>query len=86
MNKIVKPHYPVSQLPADLRKEVGAATHVTLRIETETPARRETLADMRRRIQAQPGFQPYETSQEAVDMVRWIRDAEGEPPPRWSRR
>lgn len=86
MNEIVKPHYPVSQLPEDLRREVGEATHVTLRIQTEALRKRETLAEMRARILAQPGFRPYETSQEAVEMVRWIRDAEGEPPPRWSRR
>jgi len=86
MNEIVKPHYPVSQLPEDLQKEVGDVTHVTLRIEAEAAPKRETLAQMRARILAQPGFRPYETAEEAVDMIRWIRDAEGEPPARWSRR
>ncbi|MDP3545697.1 hypothetical protein ACJ4V0_08345 [Phreatobacter sp. HK31-P] len=86
MNEIVKPHYPVSQLPEDLRRELGDVSHVTLRIETEPSARRESLAEMRARILAQPGFKPYESTQEVVDVVRWIRDAEGEPPVRWSRR
>jgi len=85
MNEIVKPHYPVSQLPDDLRKELGGVSHVTLRIEAEPSARRESLADMRARILAQPGFKPYSSTQEVVDMVRWIRDAEGEPPARWRR-
>ncbi len=86
MNEIVKPHYPVSQLPEDLKREIGDVTHVTLRIEAEVAPTRETLSAMRARISAQPGFQPYESSEEAVEMVRWIRDAEGEPPARWSRR
>ncbi len=86
MNEIVKPHYPVERLPEDLRREIGDASHVTLRIETEPSARRERLADLRARILAQPGFHPYETTQEVVDMVRWIRDADGDPPERWSRR
>lgn len=86
MNEIVKPHYPVSRLPEDIRRELGAATHVTLRIETEAPGRRPTLDEMRGRVAAQPGFRPYETAEEAVDVVRWVRDAEGSPPPRWSRR
>ncbi|WP_439572561.1 hypothetical protein [Phreatobacter sp.] len=86
MNEIVKPHYPVSRLPEDLRRDIGPATHVTLRIETEAPGRRPTLEEMRGRVAAQPGFRPYNTAEEAVDVVRWVRDAEGAPPPRWSRR
>ncbi|KAF0124593.1 MAG: Uncharacterized protein FD152_2969 [Xanthobacteraceae bacterium] len=85
MNEIVKPHYPVERLPEDIRKELGDVRHVTLRIEAEPSTARETRADMRARIAAQPGFKPYDSTQEVVDMVRWIRDAEGDPPARWRR-
>ena len=86
MNEVVKPHYPVDRLPEDLRKDLGGATHVTLRIAVEPASPRERLAAMRARIAAQPGFRPYENSQEAVDVVRWVRDGEGDPPARLSRR
>jgi hypothetical protein len=35
VNKIVMEHYPVSQLPHDLRQAVGDAENVTLTIEAE---------------------------------------------------
>jgi hypothetical protein len=35
VNKIVLEHYPVSQLPPDLREAVGDVEKVTLTIETE---------------------------------------------------
>ncbi len=35
MNKIVLEHYPVSQLPSDLREALGDAQKVTLTIVTE---------------------------------------------------
>ncbi len=39
VNKIVLEHYPVSQLPHDLREQFGGASEVTLTIEAEeTPA------------------------------------------------
>jgi hypothetical protein len=38
VNKIVLEHYPVSQLPSDLRQVVGDAEKVTLTIEAEGKA------------------------------------------------
>jgi len=39
MNKIVREHYPVDQLPEDLRAELGVARTATVVIEAETTPR-----------------------------------------------
>lgn len=83
MNEIVRKIVSVADLPEKLREGLDPSRPVAIVQEGE--ARRESLAEMRARIQAQPGFQPYTSGEEAVDMVRWIRDAEGEPPARWRR-
>jgi hypothetical protein len=38
MNKIVREHYPVSQLPEDLRAAIGDAQSVTVTIQAEESA------------------------------------------------
>jgi bifunctional DNA-binding transcriptional regulator/antitoxin component of YhaV-PrlF toxin-antitoxin module len=35
MNRIVKEHYPVEKLPADLREGLGDATHVRITVENK---------------------------------------------------
>jgi hypothetical protein len=73
MNKIVRQHYPVSQLPADLRAQFAEGTSVTITIEDEAkdPLTREQLLEMF--VKARENA-PGTTLEEAVARVRALRD------------
>ena len=75
MNKIVREHYPVEQLPEDLRAELGLARTVKLVIETEaadstdSAARKAAIAELlEHRRQLKP------SANDAVQRVRALRD------------
>lgn len=77
MNKVVREHYPVEKLPADLRADLGLARTVTVTIETEErPAEvactRSALRRARELVRA--GRIAPVTAQEAVSRVRALRD------------
>ena len=63
MNKIVKEHYPVENLPEDLRVGLAQVGHVTLVIEAEPPAE----GSPEGRYQAL-----------LADMATWVLDDDGE--------
>jgi len=74
MNKIIREHYPVSRLPADLQEEVGAAKFVHLVIDIETPSpppSREKLLEL---LSEARKFAPGISTEEAVARVRALRD------------
>lgn len=73
MNKIVRQHYPVSQLPADLRAQFAEDTSVTITIEEEIrkPLTREQLLEMFEKARKNS---PGTTLEEAVARVRALRD------------
>jgi hypothetical protein len=73
MNKIIREHYPVSKLPAELRAGIapGASVRVTIEEETLKPLNRaELLASLREAREQAPGV----TLEEAVARVRELRD------------
>lgn len=74
MNKVVKEHYPVADLPADLRASFPGSGYVKVTVEVETP--RKSLAELLAEL---PQRNPQETSRgvtldEAVARVRALRD------------
>jgi hypothetical protein len=73
MNKIVRQHYPVSQLPADLRAQFadGASVTITIEDEVKNPLTREQLLEMFRKARENA---PGTTLEEAVARVRTLRD------------
>jgi hypothetical protein len=79
MNVIVKRHYPVEKLPADLKVGVGSAATVTVTLELETdeatPSSR-SLQDIKAGLDAAKarGDLRTVTPQEAVARVRALRD------------
>ncbi len=74
MNKIVREHYPVENLPEDLRAELGVARTVTLVIEAEDDhsrrdARAAAIAELlehRRKL--------VPSTSDSVEQVRKLRD------------
>jgi hypothetical protein len=75
MNKIVLEHYPVSQLPEDLRDKVGEADEVTLTIEAGEKAatRPENLGDWFAKYQ-HIHCKNFRDSEEVNEWVRSLRD------------
>jgi hypothetical protein len=82
MNKIVREHYPVERLPADLRAELPGQSSVTVTLEAETSAlrgvgeARASWNEMLKRIHqlhASGAIKPV-TAEEAVARVRALRD------------
>lgn len=80
MNKIVRDHYPVEKLPADLREGLGDSATVKIVIEAEAepssePKKlltiEETLEMIRRYKEL--GY-PSVSSEEAVARIRELRD------------
>jgi hypothetical protein len=72
MNKIVREHYPVSNLPADLQAEIGSALSVKLVIEienTRNPKRAEIEAEMAKWRTAPP-----DDDDDSAKRVRVLRD------------
>jgi hypothetical protein len=75
MNRIVRDHYPASQLPDDLRRELGDATSVRLTIELEEPQGHPAAAILERARQLrETGRAKPVTSAEAVNRIRKLRD------------
>lgn len=74
MNKIVREHYPVSMLPADLQDEVGEAQYVRVVIEdTEAKpplSKDEAIALLAEARRSAKGI----STEEAVARVRALRD------------
>ena len=73
MNKVVRQHYPVSHLPADLRGQFaeGASVTITIEDEVKNPLTREQLLEMFRKARDNA---PGTTLEEAVARVRALRD------------
>ena len=84
MNKIIRDHYPVEKLPADLRQGFSASATVRVVIEEEpTPAsakplsggKKMTIADTMEMIRAYSTLaKPSVSSEEAVGAIRALRD------------
>lgn len=84
MNKIIRDHYPVEKLPADLRQGFSARATVRVVIEEEpVPASAEplsgggkmTIADTLEMIRAYHALaRPSVSSEEAVARIRALRD------------
>jgi hypothetical protein len=70
MNKIVREHYPVSQLPAELRPSSDPTAKVTVTIEEEKRIDRVMTLD---EIFSQQGFR-RRTKEEIDDEIRRQRD------------
>lgn len=83
MNKIVREHYPVEKLPADLRAEVEGLDTVTVTIDAEPEqhageSRQDKvswpeLLERLRALRASGEIEPV-TSEEAVARIRALRD------------
>lgn len=75
MNKVVREHYPVEKLPADLRAELGLARTVTVTIEAEErPA--EVASSATEAIAALHRIRAAvrETQSDSVERVSKLRD------------
>jgi hypothetical protein len=78
VNKIVLEHYPVSQLPHDLREQIRGVEKVTLTIEAEEqtngePAQLKGIGDWYAKYK-HVRRQNYKTTEEVNDWVRSLRD------------
>lgn len=73
MNRIVREHYPASQLPDELRGQISENASVTVIVEEEArkPLSREALLELMREAQAHA---PGTTVEEAVARIRALRD------------
>ncbi len=74
MNKIVRDHYPVSQLPQDLQAEIGPAKYVRLVIENEEPGDKASREELLRLLKSARGSARGIPIEEAVSRVRALRD------------
>tara|TARA_R110002020_G_C15967984_1_gene747240 strand:+ start:399 stop:659 length:261 start_codon:yes stop_codon:yes gene_type:complete len=82
MNKIVREHYPVENLPEDLRALVPGAVSVTIEVTEElgddTPppplSAQEAVAVMREMQQHNARLGKSVTAEEAVRRIRELRD------------
>ena len=83
MNKIVREHYPVANLPEDLREgfEAGAIVKVVVEVEARSPFayaeenRPTVLGDMLKKRKESPSvYSGNLTMDEAVSIVRELRD------------
>lgn len=76
MNKIVREHFAVSQLPEDLQRELGATTSVRLTVEPADPPaglRMRSVLERARKLREEGIIRPV-TAREAVERVRRLRD------------
>lgn len=73
MNRIVRQHYPASQLPEDLRGQIAENASVTVTVEEEArkPLGREELLELMRKAQENA---PGTSVEEAVARIRALRD------------
>lgn len=80
MNKIVREHYPVENLPEDLRRLVGAAQSVKIEITEDiegarTPLTRDEAVALMRQSQREHAARGTSvSSEEAVRRIRELRD------------
>lgn len=83
MNKIVREHYPVKKLPADLRALVPGARHVTVQVSLEGDddetvpaplAANEAVALMRQMQKDAAARGDSVTPKEAIHRIRELRD------------
>lgn len=83
MNKIVREHYPVEKLPADLRAEVEGLNTVTVTIDAEPEQQagesrqgKASWPELLERLRALRASGEIEavTSEEAVARIRALRD------------
>jgi hypothetical protein len=76
MNRIVKEHYPVAELPEDLRREIGNETEVRLTIEPRAPRPTKSLAEILAQaetLRRSGAIRPLSID-EVVARVRALRD------------
>lgn len=75
MNKIVREHYPVTQLPDDLRGELGDAAFARVTVEVERPARisLHELIERAAQLRREGKIKPI-SAEEAVRRIRAQRD------------
>lgn len=71
MNRIVREHYPVADLPEDLREGFDFGSNVRVSIEQELPSPDHVLSIDELFALRRP---PYKTTQEIVDEVRQMRE------------
>lgn len=69
MNKIVKHHYPVSNLPPDLREGMPIEASVSIRVELEDSTKKVRLAPL-----VGSAMNIHGTPDEAVAAIRVLRD------------
>ncbi|KQX40315.1 hypothetical protein ASD04_06705 [Devosia sp. Root436] len=78
MNKIVREHYPVENLPEDLRVHFPAATSVTVEVtedDTHPPLSRAEAVEIMRAMQRHTAKRGESvTTEEAVRRIRELRD------------
>lgn len=74
MNKIVREHYPVSKLPADLRQGIAADASVRVTVEEQANDRRMSFAEIRASLEEARKNAPGVTVEEAVARIRELRD------------
>jgi hypothetical protein len=76
VNRIVKEHYPVAELPEDLRREIGNETEVRLTIEPRTPRPTKSLTEILAQAAAlrRSGAMRPVSIDEAVARIRTLRD------------
>jgi hypothetical protein len=76
VKRIVKEHYPVAELPEDLRREIGNETEVRLTIELRAPRSTKSLAEIFTQADAlrRSGAIRPVSIDEAVARIRTLRD------------
>lgn len=80
MNKIVREHYPVENLPADLREGLGDGATVRVVIEVDpaareiTPKRRTVEQTLKQLEKLRRDRAPDTDTSEAVSRIRSLRD------------
>ena len=75
MNKIVREHYPVANLPEDLREGLDPSGMAVVTVTLEPTTRKSSGLDVVRQYRAKHAPR-YHSDQEIVDLVRRIRDGE----------
>ena len=75
MNRIIREHYPVANLPDDLREGIDPGGHVTVTVvEEEQRPSREKLVELLEQARARARAAGDVSTEEAVRRVRDLRD------------
>jgi hypothetical protein len=69
MNRIVRKHYPVERLPADLRSELSGAVRVRLELEPETAIEGRSVSNL-----VGTGQRIHGSADEAINHIRDLRE------------